>query len=165
MGVISRLPILRTLLIFVSSIALASFCLAQDWNLRVKPQGTLKVVDLFIPSSSAMFNYAEGLLALDKDNKWVSCLAQDWRWLDDRTIEFRLRKGVTFHNGQEFNGDAVSINWEAYKRMTRPRPLRFLVLPDETTLEIIDKYLIRFTFPKPDGLAFVRLSLTSRSRS
>ena len=101
--------------------------------------------------------YAEGLLALDKDNKWVSCLAQDWRWLDDRTIEFRLRKGVTFHNGQEFNGDAVLINWEAYKRMTRPRPLRFLVLPDETTLEIIDKYLIRFTFPKPDGLAFVRL--------
>ena len=61
-------------------------------------------------------NYAEGLVTLDKDNNFVPCLAEGWRWIDERTIEFRLRQGVSFHNGETFNAEAVRINWEAYKK-------------------------------------------------
>ncbi len=68
-----------------------------------------------------MFNYAEGLVALDKDNNWIPCLAKDWRWIDDRTIEFKLRKDVTFQNGEEFNAEAVRVNWEAYRELECPR--------------------------------------------
>ena len=50
----------------------------------------------------------------------------DWRWADERTIEFKLRKGVTFHNGEEFNAEAVKINWEQYRNMVRPRAPAYL---------------------------------------
>ena len=124
-------------------IALSPPSLAQEWAIRGKPRGTLKVVNLFLPSASALKNYAEGLVTLDKDNNWVPDLAEDWRWVDERTIEFKLRQGVTFHNGEKFNAEAVRINWEAYKRMQCPRPHRYLVPSDDTVFEIIDEYTVR----------------------
>ena len=128
---------------------------AQDWHLR-KPQGTLKIVDLGPVSVSVMINYAEGLVTLDRDNNWVPCLAEDWRWLDDRTIEFKLRQGVTFHNGEKFNAEAVSVNWEAYRALESPRVLSTLSLSDEMILKTIDDYTVRFALPEPDSLAFVK---------
>jgi len=104
-----------------------------------------------------MLDYAEGLVTLDKDNNWVPCLAEDWRWINDRTIEFMLREGVRFHNGEKFNAEAVRVNWEEYKRMEVPRPHRFLVPSDQTLFEMIGEHTVRFTFPEPDGLAFVKL--------
>jgi peptide/nickel transport system substrate-binding protein len=139
---------------FTPAIYLSPPSLAQEWAVRVKPQGVLKAVDLWIPSISVVQSYAEGLVTLDSDNKVVPCLAEDWRWIDERTIEFKLRQGVTFHNGEKFNAEAVKVNWEEYKRMKTPRPARFLVPPDETIFDIIDEYTVRFSFPEPDGLSF-----------
>ncbi len=133
-------------------IALSPPSLAQEWKVR-KPRGTLKVVDLLYPSGSVAKNYAEHLVTLDKDNNFVPCLAEDWRWIGDRTIEFKLRKAVTFHNGEKFNAEAVRVNWEAYREMETPRVVSHTMLPDETIFEIIDEYTVRFTFPEPDGLA------------
>jgi peptide/nickel transport system substrate-binding protein len=129
---------------------------AQEWEVQSQ-RGILKVVDVRQTAVSAMRNYAEGLVTLDKDNNWVPCLAKDWRWIDDRTIEFKLRQGVTFQNGERFDAEAVRINWEEYRKMESPRPFRFYVPSDETRFEIIDDYWVRFIFPEPDGLAFVKL--------
>jgi peptide/nickel transport system substrate-binding protein len=128
---------------------------AQDWEVQ-KPKGTLKTVDLGYPTLSAMWNYSEPLVTRDENDNWVPCLAVDWRWLNDRTIEFKLRESVRFHNGEKFNAEAVSINWEHYRKMKIPNGSFFLVLPDEALFEIIDEYTVRFTFPEPDGLAFVK---------
>jgi len=40
-------------------------------------------------------------------NEYVGQLAKSWRWVDERTMEFELRQGVRFHNGEEFDADAV----------------------------------------------------------
>ncbi len=42
-------------------------------------------------------------------------LATEWRWVDDTTLEFSLREGVKFHNGEAFNADDVvyTINFVA----------------------------------------------------
>ena len=42
-------------------------------------------------------------------------LATDWKWVDDKTLEFNLRQGVTFHNGEPFDADDVvaTVNWVA----------------------------------------------------
>jgi peptide/nickel transport system substrate-binding protein len=140
---------------FILVVALSPQTLAQEWQYR-KARGTLKVVDLWVPSASAMLNYAEGLLTADIDNKPVACLAEDWRWIDDRTIEFKLRRGATFHNGEKFNAEAVRMNWEEYRRMKIPRPVRCVTLPDELKLRILDDYTVQFTFPEPDALALVK---------
>src|SRR5919112_3382075 len=34
-------------------------------------------------------------------------LATAWRQIDDKTIEFDLRQGIKFHNGEEFDADDV----------------------------------------------------------
>jgi peptide/nickel transport system substrate-binding protein len=34
-------------------------------------------------------------------------LAKSWKQIDDRTLEFELRRGVKFHNGEEFDADSV----------------------------------------------------------
>jgi peptide/nickel transport system substrate-binding protein len=116
--------------------------MAEGWEVQSQ-RGILKVVDVRQTTVSTMRNYAEGLVTLDKDNNWVPCLAKDWRWVDDRTIEFKLRQGVTFHNGEQFNAQTLRINWEEYKQMESPRPFRFYVPSDETKLEIIDDYWVR----------------------
>jgi peptide/nickel transport system substrate-binding protein len=143
--------------VILSSLGLAfsSLCLAQEWEFRVKPKGTLKVVDLFSTSLSEQSNYAEGLVTLDKANNWVPCLAEDLKWINNRVIEFKLREGVRFHNGEKFNAEAVRINWEKYHEMERPLMLEFLTIPDETSLTIIDDYTVRFIFAEPYGLAYI----------
>jgi peptide/nickel transport system substrate-binding protein len=39
----------------------------------------------------------DSLVGRDKDNRIVPQLAESWRLLDDRTCQFRLRRGVVFH--------------------------------------------------------------------
>jgi peptide/nickel transport system substrate-binding protein len=127
--------------------------LAQE---KTNPRGTLKVVDLWIVGSSIWRNCLEGLVTQDKDNNYVPSLAEGWKWIDERTIEFRLRQGVTFHNGEEFDAEAVRVNWEAYKALEAPSGWRYVNIPDETVFEIVDDYTVRFALPEPDGLAFGR---------
>jgi peptide/nickel transport system substrate-binding protein len=104
--------------------------------------------------TSVSINYAETLVTLDRDNNWVPCLAENVRWVNERTIDFKLRTGVKFHNGENFNADAVKVNWEAYCEMESPRNMRFKEIHDATRLEIIDQFTVRFTFHEPEGLAF-----------
>jgi peptide/nickel transport system substrate-binding protein len=96
-------------------------------------------------------------VTLDKDNNFALCLAESWRWIDERTIEFRLRRGVSFHNGEPFNAEAVRLNWEAYDRLKTPIWTGLSSIADGTVYEMVNDYTIRFTFPEPDGLALVRL--------
>jgi peptide/nickel transport system substrate-binding protein len=40
-------------------------------------------------------------------NEYRGQLATAWRWVDDKTLELDLRRGVTFHNGDAFTADDV----------------------------------------------------------
>lgn len=58
----------------------------------------------------------DGLIYRDpKTNEYVGNLATSWEWIDDTTLEFKLREGVTFHNGEPFNADDVvfTVNYVA----------------------------------------------------
>jgi peptide/nickel transport system substrate-binding protein len=152
-----KYPLLTILALFYCSlsVALPSAPLAQE--LKSYPRGTLRVVDLWSVPDSVVVNYAEGLVALDQENNFVPCLAEGWRWIDKRTIEFKLRRGVSFHNGEAFNAEVVRINWEAYNKLKTPAFPPFTSIQNGTAFKIVDEYTVRFTFPEPDGLALVRL--------
>ena len=124
------------------------------------PRGELRIVDKHpLNWSSIVYNVFERLFELDKDGQLVSRLASSWRWLDDRTIEFTLRQGVKFHNGEVFDADIVKLNWEENTRLKQPfRIGEFLNFKAGSRLEILDPYTVRFVFPEPDGGALTKLA-------
>ena len=53
-------------------------------------------------------NVWDTLVVLDpKTNEYKGNLAKSWKQVDDKTIEFDLREGVKFHNGEDFDADSV----------------------------------------------------------
>ena len=108
----------------------------------------------------------------------VPGVAESWKRLDDRTVEFSLRKGVKFHNGDELTADDVVFTFSR-ERMFGPdydissnKTLFTSVLirdsvdgkklppevpavakrlfPALEKVEAVDKYTVRFTNRTPD---------------
>ena len=54
-------------------------------------------------------NMFDGLVTRDQDMKVVPQLAESWRVVDDNNWEFKLRKGVQFHDGSAFTAKDVKF--------------------------------------------------------
>lgn len=58
----------------------------------------------------------DGLIYRDPvTNEYKGNLATSWEWIDDTTLELKLREGVKFHNGEDFTADDVvyTVNFVA----------------------------------------------------
>ena len=133
----------------------------HGWGEQVPaPRGELRVVDRDLSNFGAMtFTIFEHLLELDQDGQLVPRLATGWQWLDDRTLDVMLRKGVTFHNGEVFDADIVKLNVEETQQLSHAFYLgQYLKFNPGLRMETRDPYTIRFHFPEPDGAALARLS-------
>lgn len=125
------------------------------------PRGELRIVDHF-PLNWAWITWQvfEHLMEVDPDGKLIPRLATGWRWLDDRTLEVKLRRGVKFQNGEKFDAEIVKLNWEENTRHKQPHlPGTYLNFKPGSRLEIVDGDTVRFSFPEPDGAALVKISL------
>ena len=64
-------------------------------------------------SGSIIGLMGEGLLTRDPQTMELKpLLAESWRNVNPTTWEFKLRKGVKFHNGEEFTGESVKFTIE-----------------------------------------------------
>jgi peptide/nickel transport system substrate-binding protein len=124
------------------------------------PRGELRIVDKSPTNwQYIVLNVFEHLIEISKEGTLVPGLATSWRWLDDRTLEFTLRQGVTFHNGERFDAEIVKLNWDENLRLRQPfRPGTHMNFTPGSRLEIRDAQTVRFHFPEPDGAALVRLA-------
>jgi ABC-type transport system substrate-binding protein len=123
------------------------------------PQGELRIVDKSpVNWGSLTFNVFEHLMEADVEGKLVPRLATGWRWLDNRTLEVTLRRGVTFHNGEVFNAEIVKLNWDEQSKLGQPHTIgSALNFKPGSRVEVIDPYIVRFVFPEPDGGALAKL--------
>jgi ABC-type transport system substrate-binding protein len=126
-----------------------------------EPRGEMRIVDPhYYNWAAVVLNIFEHLVDPDKDGTLVPRLATGWRWLDDRTLEMTLRRGVTFHNGEVFDAEIVKLNVEENLRLRQPYVTGdYWNFQPGSRLEIIDAYTVRFVFPEPDGGALARLTL------
>jgi hypothetical protein len=87
-------------------------------------QGDLNALDPYTLNESftlgALGNVMEGLTKRDKDLKIIPGLAERWEIVDPLKWRFYLRKGVKFHNGEDFTADDVVFSTE---RMGSPGKL------------------------------------------
>ncbi|HWX48515.1 MAG TPA: ABC transporter substrate-binding protein [Roseomonas sp.] len=86
-------------------------------------------------------------------------LATEWKWVDDVTLELKLRRGVTFHNGDAFTADDVifTIN-------TVTAPDARVAVPGNVSwmkgAEKIDDFTVRILTKNPFPAALDYLALT-----
>jgi peptide/nickel transport system substrate-binding protein len=103
----------------------------------------------------------DGLLCFDpRRNTLDPLLAVSWTQIDDRTLEFKLRDGVKFHDGSDFSADDVvtTLNWLADPASN----LRFAT-PDFAIFdhaEKVDRLTVRIMTKEPTPIALKRLSYT-----
>ena len=124
------------------------------------PRGELRVVDQTSYNwGSITLNVFEHLMEYDKEGKLVPRLATSWRWLDDRTLEMKLRRGVKFHNGETFDAEIVKLNWVENTKYRQPHALgSFMNFNAGSRVEIVNPYTVRFVFPEADGGALTKIN-------
>lgn len=89
-------------------------------------------------------------------NEYVGNLATSWEWIDDTTLEFKLREGVTFHNGEPFNADDVvfTVNFVAKEEngVKTQRNVNWM-----ESAEKVDDYTVRIKLKKkfPAAIEFL----------
>ncbi|HEX2525568.1 MAG TPA: ABC transporter substrate-binding protein [Geminicoccus sp.] len=103
-----------------------------------------------------VINLYEGLVRYKPGTLEVEpALAESWTISEDgRTYEFKLRQGVTFHDGTPFDAEAVKFNFERLldenhpAAGTGPFPLSFFFSSVEK-VEAIDPQTVRFSLTEP----------------
>ena len=90
-------------------------------------------------------NIGETLFKLTPDYKVIPWLAERATYIGNDTWEIKLRQGVKFHNGDEF--DAEAAKWSLEKQ-SRWQPL---VPTDADNIKVVDKYTLTITTRFPFG--------------
>ncbi len=184
-------------LAIASSLALPRFAIGQSDTRPVITVAVQKIansntLDALREQSNVgtrmMAMYVERLIDLNYQGKLElrPGLATSWRRIDDRTVEFALRRGVKMHNGDEFTAEDVAASFSPQRMFgeTRPTvqgktlplsgqivsttaskdlpreipPVARRLFPAIDRVEIIDRYTVRIVNATPDVTLEGRMS-------
>lgn len=94
-----------------------------------------------------MASLYDKLVDIDKEGEIVPMLAKSYEVSDDDQVyTFHLREGIKFHDGTEFNAEAVKFNLDRYQEEDSVRSTE--VEPIES-VEVVDEYTVRVTLSEP----------------
>jgi peptide/nickel transport system substrate-binding protein len=129
----------------------APAALAQEFKLAMSSPPTSMDPHFYYltPNVNVSAHIFETLVTMDPDMHIVPGLAESWSLVNNLTWEFKLRKGVKFHDGSELTAEDVA--W------TIDRPATIVGSPGKFDIftraiinkRIIDPYTIRFTTREP----------------
>ena len=90
---------------------------------------------------------------MDADSKIIPGLATSWKPIDDKTWEFKLRKGAKFTDGSELTAEDVVFSIDRVPNVPNsPGPFSAYTKAI-IAKEIVDPYTIRFKYAAPYPLA------------
>jgi ABC-type transport system substrate-binding protein len=131
------------------------------WGAEPKPGGTLRVaweadVTGFDPGFSRGIQayYLKGnifnpLVTVDADLNFVPELAESWEAQENgKVYVFHLRKGVKFHDGTDFNAEAVRWNIQ-WTRNPDSNSVMSAFLDTIDTVEVIDSHTVKIILKYP----------------
>lgn len=123
------------------------------------PQGTLRVALTNMPNSldlcygadrqasNAGWRLYDSLVVVDDSGAVAPALAESWDIsADSKTYTMHLRKGVTFHNGEKFDADAVLFSWNRGKKEGVTWNKKWAIVK---AIDKIDDYTIKLQLDAP----------------
>ncbi|HEV8307359.1 MAG TPA: ABC transporter substrate-binding protein [Methylomirabilota bacterium] len=102
-------------------------------------------------SMATYFQLYNGLTRIDEAGQLQPGLAESWRWVNDRVFQLRLRKGVTFHNGEPLDAAVVKWNIERIVNPETKSPVKDRI-PTVTGAEVADGLTVNLVNSGPSGL-------------
>jgi peptide/nickel transport system substrate-binding protein len=116
-------------------------------------------IDTFLLNwSTVATSVFEGLVDRSLDLEIQPGLAESWEYLDDKTLQFKLRQGVTFQNGEPFNADAVTFTFD---RLLGPEGAKGPQQANYTSIdkvEKVDDYTVKFHLNASDPVLITKLA-------
>ena len=100
-------------------------------------------------SQAVVKSFYQGLFGFDKDMKMVPVLAESYQASKDGlTYTVKLKKGIKFHDGTDFNAAAVKTTFD---RVTNPenKLKRFTLYKNIAKTEVVDPSTVKFTLHEP----------------
>lgn len=100
-------------------------------------------------SQAAVKSFYQGLFGFDRNMKMVPVLAESYQASKDGLVyTVKLKKGIKFHDGTDFNADAVKVTFD---RVTNPenKLKRYVLYKNIARTEVVDASTVRFTLHEP----------------
>jgi peptide/nickel transport system substrate-binding protein len=110
------------------------------------------------PSAAIYCNIYETLLKVNEKNEIIPGLAVSYKQIDDVTYEFKLKKGVKFHNGEDFT--AKDVVFTMTRGANTPITQYIWGVVDTSGFEIIDDHTVRVKL-KESNAPFIAVTTCS----
>ena len=169
---LARGTLIATLL---ATVALPGLAMAEDRPTLIAAvqsdpiRGTLDPqIEISNAGARMIHNIFDTLIKLDHDNNMALMpgLATAWQRIDDRTVEFTLRDGVTFHDGSPFTAEDVAFTFAPERILSEDWPRAAWMqtyFGSFEAVEVVDPYRVRIVTTEPDPVLEFRLTHTTAS--
>jgi len=128
-------------------------------TLKIALESELRTLDPLKSSQrverQVYYNMYDSLVTIDASLKIKPGLATSWQYSDPTTLQFTLRQGVKFHDGTDFNADAVKFNID--RILNAAASPRKSELASVTSVEVKDPSTVIFHLKKPDAALLAQL--------
>ena len=148
------------LLVLAMSVQAADTGKKLSDTLRVATWEDLKTMDPqasnFASNWMVQLNIFDTLVFETQDGDVEPRLATEWKFMDDTTLEMKLRKDVVFHDGSKFTAEDVLFTLKRGK--ANPISASTFASFDTDNTVIVDPYTIRLKLKAPYAAVFNTLS-------
>ena len=100
------------------------------------------------PTANILFNMFDTLVTRDAQGQFQPALALSWSNPDPNTWQFKLRQGVSFHNGEPFDANAVKFTFERALDPNFKAPY-YSRIAQIKAIEVVDKDTVNFKTEQP----------------
>lgn len=116
-------------------------------------------IDTFLLDWSTVANSVfEGLMERDLNLELKPGLAESYEYLDDKTLEFKLREGIEFHNGEPFNAEAVKFSFDRLLGEEGQKGPQYSNYTSIDSVKVIDDYTVQLLLKTPDPVLLTKLA-------
>jgi peptide/nickel transport system substrate-binding protein len=138
------LAVLISIVLGFSSVSAAQFVIGS----KLEPSSIDPHYHNLGPNNAIARHIFDRLIDTNETQQLGPGLAVSWKAINDTTWEFKLRKGVKFHDGTPFTADDVLFTFERAPNV-EASPSSFMLYTKGKTLKKIDDHTIHFVTEKP----------------